>query len=105
MRTIHINQCVWRSWSPNCTKKKFLISNNTQAWILYKVRPPKGAKQPENTNKDYCIYHPAHSDYNYLEKWVTYLCENVASEEEFKKRKAGASRQSHARLNTFQIDG
>jgi hypothetical protein len=70
------------------TGKKFLISNNTQAWVLYKVRPHKGAKQPENTNKDYCIYHAAHADYTYSEKWIAFLCEKVASEEEFKKIKA-----------------
>ena len=70
------------------TGKKFLINNNTQAWILYKVRPHKGAKQPGNTNKDYCIYHAAHGDYTYSEKWVALLCEKVSSEEEFKKIKA-----------------
>jgi len=50
--------------------KKFMVSNHTQAWTLYKVRPKKGAKQPENTNKEYCIYHAAHSDYTYSEKWL-----------------------------------
>jgi len=65
--------------------KRFLISNNTQAWILDKVRPHKGEKQPENTNKDYCIYHAAHADYTYSDKWIGFLCEKVASEDEFKK--------------------
>jgi hypothetical protein len=68
--------------------KKFMVSNNTQAWRLYKVRPMKGAKQPENTNKDYCIYHAAHSDYTYSERWVDFLCAKIASEDEFKKIKA-----------------
>jgi len=68
--------------------KKFIVSNNTQAWRLYKARPPKASKQPQNTNKDYCIYHPAHSDYTYSERWVAFLCEKIASEEEFKKIKA-----------------
>jgi hypothetical protein len=68
--------------------KKFMVSNNTQAWILYKVRPPKGSKQPQNTNKEFCIYHPAHKDYTYSEKWASLLCEKVASEEEFRKIKA-----------------
>jgi hypothetical protein len=70
------------------TGKKFLVSNHTQAWILYKVRPHKGAKQPENTNKDYSIYHAAHGDYTYSEKWIAFLCEKIASEEEFNKIKA-----------------
>jgi hypothetical protein len=70
------------------TGKKFLMNHNTQAWYLYKVRPPKSAKQPENTNKDYCIYHPAHGDYTYSDKWIAFLCDKVASEEEFNKIKA-----------------
>jgi hypothetical protein len=70
------------------TGRKFMVSNHTQAWTLYKVRPKKGVKQPENTNKEYCIYHPAHSDYTYSEKWVEFLCSKVSSEEEFKKIKA-----------------
>ena len=68
--------------------KRFLISNNTQAWLLYKARPPKGSKQPEQTNREFCIYHPAHSDYTYSEKWVAFLCEKVAVEDEFKRIKA-----------------
>jgi Protein of unknown function (DUF3644) len=70
------------------TKKTFMVSNNTQAWILYKVRPPKGSRQPENTNKDFCIYHAAHGDYTYSEKWIAFLCDKVATEEEFNKIKA-----------------
>jgi Protein of unknown function (DUF3644) len=68
--------------------KKFLVSNNTQAWVLYKARPHKGSKQPQNTDKEYCIYHPAHKDYTYSEKWVALLCEKITSEEEFKRIKA-----------------
>ena len=68
--------------------KKFMVSNNTQAWILYKVRPHKGSNQPQNTTKDFCIYHSAHSDYTYSEKWVAFLCEKVASDDEFNKIRA-----------------
>ena len=68
--------------------KNFTSNNHTQAWVLYKVRPRKGGKQPENTNKEYCIYHVAHSDYTYSAKWVDFLCEKVASEEEFARIKA-----------------
>jgi Domain of unknown function (DUF3644) len=70
------------------TGNKFMLSNHTQAWTLYKVRPRKGAKQPENTNKEYCIYHAAHSDYTYSEKWIAFLCDKVSSEDEFNKIKA-----------------
>ncbi len=66
----------------------FTLHNHTQAWRLYNVRPAKGAKQPENTNKDYCIYHVAHKDYTYTDKWVDRLVEAVADEQEFTKIKA-----------------
>jgi hypothetical protein len=67
------------------TAKKFTTNNHVQAWKLYKVRPKAGAKQPENTNKDYCIYHAAHKDYTYSEKWISFLVEKVNSETEFAK--------------------
>lgn len=72
----------------NRTQKKFLLSNHTQAWHLYKVRPKKGSNRPTETNKDFCIYHQAHDDYTYSEKWISYLCEKVESEAEFKKIKS-----------------
>ena len=69
-------------------KSKFSTSHHAQAWALYKIRPKKGAKQPESTDKEYCIYHTAHSDYTYSAKWVDFLCERVASEEELLRIKA-----------------
>lgn len=60
--------------------KPFTSHNHTQAWRLYKVRPSTGAKQPENTNKDYCIYHATHGDYTYSDKWVDRLVEEVADD-------------------------
>jgi hypothetical protein len=46
------------------------MSDHTRAWQKHKVRPPSAAKSPEKTNTDYCIYHPAHWDYTYNEKWI-----------------------------------
>lgn len=63
--------------------RPFTSHNHTQAWRLSKVRPPKGAKQPENTNKDYCIYHAAHGDYTYSEKWVNRLAKEIADDMKF----------------------
>lgn len=68
--------------------KAFTAHNHTQAWRLFSVRPPNGAKQPENTNKDYCIYHPAHRDYTYSDKWVRFLVDNVADDQKFAAMKA-----------------
>ena len=58
----------------------FNLHNHTQAWRLFEVRPLVGAKQPENTNKDFCIYHEAHGDYTYSEKWVDYLVDQWSDE-------------------------
>jgi hypothetical protein len=55
------------------TGKPFSMSDHTAAWQKHKVRPPSGAKSPEKTNRDYCIYHPAHRDYTYNDKWIGLL--------------------------------
>ncbi len=60
---------------------KFTNRNHVQAWRKYKARPRNGASQPANTKKDYCIYHAAHRDYTYSEKWVEFLVEQVSTEE------------------------
>lgn len=57
--------------------KAFTSRNHTQAWMHFKVRPRKGAAQPENTNKSYCIYHQAHGDYTYSQEWIERLVEVV----------------------------
>lgn len=53
--------------------KKFLMSDHTTAWQKYKVRPPSKSKTPDKTNRDFCIYHPAHGDYTYNDKWIELL--------------------------------
>jgi len=55
------------------TKQPYSMSDHTTAWQKHKVRPPKGAKAPDKTNRDYCIYHPAHHDYTYNDKWIAVL--------------------------------
>jgi len=55
------------------TAKTFSMSDHTTAWQKHKVRPPKDAKAPDKTNRDYCIYHSAHRDYTYNDKWTALL--------------------------------
>jgi hypothetical protein len=55
------------------TTKNFSMSSHTTAWQKHKIRPPKGAKAPDKTNRDYCIYHAAHKDYTYNDKWIELL--------------------------------
>jgi hypothetical protein len=49
------------------------MSDHTTAWQKHKIRPPKGSKSSDKTNRDYCIYHPADRDYTYNDKWVERL--------------------------------
>lgn len=53
--------------------KPFSMRDHTLAWQKHKVRPPSGTKSPEQTNRDYCIYHQAHHDYTYNDKWIELL--------------------------------
>lgn len=59
------------------TGKRFTLHDHTQAWKKFKVRPQKGAPRPENTNRDYCVYHDAHKDYTYSAQWVDFLVSKV----------------------------
>lgn len=63
--------------------KKFTSHNHTQAWRKYAARPRKGDARPENTNRDYCIYHAAHGDYTFSEAWVEHLVDKIATEDRF----------------------
>lgn len=53
--------------------KPFSVHDHTIAWQTYKVRPSRGSNTPEKTNRDYCIYHVAHGDYTYNDKWIDKL--------------------------------
>ncbi len=53
--------------------KKFLMSDHTTAWQKHKVRPASKSNTPDKTNRDFCIYHPAHGDYTYNDKWIELL--------------------------------
>lgn len=72
----------------DATEERFTTNNHTQAWRLYKTRPKSDAKEPGNTNKDYCIYHAAHKDYTYSQAWVDFLIECVKDPDEFALIKA-----------------
>ena len=68
-------------------RKAFTLHNHTQAWRKLKVRPQNGAKQPSNTQRDHCIYHAAHRDYTYSDKWVAHLVELVGDDQQFAELK------------------
>lgn len=53
--------------------KIFTMTDHTRAWKKHKVRPGNGAKKPDRTDKEFCIYHAAHRDYTYNQAWVDKL--------------------------------
>lgn len=62
----------------------FTVHNHTQAWKLYDIRPSRGAKQPENTNKKYCTYHALFQSYSYSDDWVDFLVREIGEENKLK---------------------
>lgn len=70
------------------TGKAFTSHNHTQAWRKFEVRPRKGAAQPENTKRDYCVYHAAHKDYTYSDQWVEHLAAEVNDDQKYAALKA-----------------
>src|SRR5215471_502310 len=65
------------------SQKKFTRRNHTQAWRFYSTRPRQGSKTPGDTNKDYCVYHPAHGDYTYSEKWIDHLVAEIVDDDKW----------------------
>lgn len=53
--------------------KSFSMQDHTHAWKKYSVRPSKNSKNPDQTNRDFCIYHAAHGDYTYNNDWISRL--------------------------------
>jgi Protein of unknown function (DUF3644) len=70
------------------TGQSFTLHNHTQAWRKFDVRPRKGVAQPENTKRDYCVYHSAHGDYTFSDQWVQLLESEVNDPKKFDALKA-----------------
>jgi hypothetical protein len=70
------------------TGQAFTLHNHTQAWRKFGIRPRKGAAQPENTKRDYCVYHTAHGDYTFSDQWVQLLENIVKDSKEFNDLKS-----------------
>lgn len=65
--------------------RRFTQHNHTQAWRKFDSRPRANVAQPENTNKDYCIFHAAHDDYTYSNKWVDFVSEFISDDQNYKE--------------------
>ena len=62
---------------------KFTMDTHTRCWKHYKVRPPWGSGNPENTRADFCIYDEFAQEYGYTEAWVKYLFRKLADPVEY----------------------
>jgi hypothetical protein len=68
--------------------KAFTSHNHTQAWRKFQARPRKETAQPDNTKRDWCVYHAAHKDYTYSDQWVEFLVTEVSDNQKFDALKA-----------------
>ena len=65
--------------------RRFTQHNHTQAWRKFDCRPKSDVAQPENTNKDHCIYHAAHRDYTYSNRWVDFVSEYISDDQNYQE--------------------
>ena len=62
---------------------RFNLDAHSRCWRKYRVRPPKGSKNPEETQWKYCVYDKMHKDYGYTQEWVDFLSEKLKDSTEF----------------------
>lgn len=62
---------------------KFNQATHERCWKRYGVRPAKGAKKPETTNQEYCVFDQPHGDYLYKPAWVDFLIDKMKDDVEY----------------------
>lgn len=62
---------------------KFNGDTHIRCWRKYKVRPPDGSPNPQETDWKYCVYDKMHNDYGYTQAWVDFLIEKLRDPAEF----------------------
>ena len=67
--------------------KEFSSRNHNQAWRKFDVRPRNGVGEPQNTNSDYCVFHPAHGDYTYSVKWIDFVSKFIENDDNYEELK------------------
>jgi hypothetical protein len=53
--------------------REFGMGWHTRCWRHFRVRPPSGYPNPEQTDTKYCVYDKRHGDYSYTDEWVRFL--------------------------------
>jgi hypothetical protein len=67
----------------NMQVDRFNLNIHASCWRKYKVRPPSGHSNPEQTDYRYCVYDRLHNDYGYTDAWVDFLAEKLRDPTEF----------------------
>ena len=68
--------------------KAFTSHNHTQAWRKFQARPRKETAQPDNTKRDWCVYHAEVEDYTGPDQWIEFLVAEVSDNQKFDALKA-----------------
>jgi hypothetical protein len=56
----------------------FSITDHTECWRHFEVRPPTSSDHPERTKAAFCHYNAAFRQYVYTEAWVNFLVRKLA---------------------------
>jgi hypothetical protein len=65
--------------------KSFSSHLHQIAWKRHRVRPPNGAKRPQETDKKYSIYSFVYNGYSYSQAWIDFLIATYVDESELEK--------------------
>ncbi len=60
------------------TKQRFTTHDHTSCWRHYKVRPARGAAEPQRTKPEFCRWDSTFERYTYTEAWVKYLVRKLS---------------------------
>ena len=61
------------------------MNAHTDAWKYFKVRPEQGARHPERTKEQYCVYDAPHRDYLYTAAWIERLSADFAEPRKYRE--------------------
>lgn len=65
--------------------RRFILTDHTNCWKYYQVRPLTGAENPRRTDSHYCVYDAVHNDYLYTKAWIEKLIEELAIKDTYIK--------------------
>ena len=65
----------------------YLVSLNAHAdaWKFYKARPEHGARHPDRTKQEYCIFDKPHRDYLYTSAWIERLVVDFSDKNRYRE--------------------